>query len=160
MNVTVKTNIGQVAARLHKRFISLQDKDKLLRTIATSLLPEVKHRIHVEGKAADGSEIGTYKDSYMPTRIKFNRGDSRKKIYSLTSQMENSFVVIADGVRYGLGFIDIAPDSRRIGKSISSSQKVKYNEGRDGKKVYALTGEEIQTGRKVALQFISDALHR
>lgn len=154
MNLTIRTNVGEVAARLMNRFVKAQDKDKMLRSVAVSLLPEVRHRIHQDGKAADGSDIGTYEESYMPTRRKNNRGESRKKIYSLTSKLENSLVVVADGTRYGIGVLD-ATD----GKGISSIQKIKFNEQRDGKKSYALAQGEVQLGITVAKHFLSDALH-
>jgi hypothetical protein len=159
MNLIIHTNAAEVAQRLQARLLKAQDKDKLLRTVAVSLLPEVRHRIHQDGQAADGSQIGIYKDSYMPIRRKHNRGEDRKVILSLTSFMENSFVAVADGTRYGLGYINALPAQSGKSSPISNSQKARYAEERFGKKIFALTPGEIQTGRNVATKFLSDALH-
>jgi 5'-3' exonuclease len=42
--------------------------DDLCKEVANELKADIKHRIHVEGKAADGSKIGTYSEGYMKVR--------------------------------------------------------------------------------------------
>lgn len=44
------------------------DMDKLCFDVASTLKAKVRHRVHVEGKASDGSKIGTYSSGYMVTR--------------------------------------------------------------------------------------------
>jgi len=149
MNITIKSNLGTVAARLRKKLLAASDKDKLLRTVATSLLPEVKTRIHVDGKNADSVEIGTYSPGYMKVRVnKYNRTSDTKVILSLTSKMENEFVAVANGTQYGLGFL--TPDS---------AQKAVWCEATYKEKIYALTSGEVDTGIAVAQKFVHDALH-
>lgn len=75
-----------------------------MRPAVLVLAGQVRHRIHVEGQRPDGGQIGTYQNSYMRARERNNRTDSRKMIYSLTRQMEQDFVPVADGDTFGLGF--------------------------------------------------------
>ncbi|MDR1221337.1 MAG: hypothetical protein LBL07_00455 [Tannerella sp.] len=44
------------------------DMDALCFEIATSLNGDIRHRVHVDGLAADGSKIGTYSKGYMKVR--------------------------------------------------------------------------------------------
>jgi len=78
--------------------------DKILREIAQALTSAIVIRVHQEGKAADGSKIGTYSPEYMRVRTgqvkqtkkegkgaarkKYNRTSSTEVILSLTRQME------------------------------------------------------------------------
>lgn len=66
--IRVKTNISTVASGLIAKMQSLQDRDKLLRAVASNVLETMKNRIHREGQAADGSQIGTYTPGYMKVR--------------------------------------------------------------------------------------------
>lgn len=84
---------------------SLQvDKAQYMRPVVLVLAGEVRQRIHVRGEKADGKAIGTYTNAYLRTRVKNNRGNDKKKILSLTRQMEQDFVGIAENNEYGLGF--------------------------------------------------------
>jgi arylsulfatase A-like enzyme len=57
--ITVKVDLSRLD--LSKTIQSIQTAtDTVMRTVATSMLGEVKTRIHEEGKAADGSDIGQY----------------------------------------------------------------------------------------------------
>lgn len=176
--------MGAVTARLQQRILSVQDKDKMLRTVASNALPQVSHRIHVEGRDASGGQIGTYSPGYMAVRTgkfksnekvsrgknkgetrktgvftkgknkgqprpNYNRSDDTTVILSLTRKMENEFVVIADGNKYGLGFL--SPDS---------AQKARWCEATYDKKIYALTPEEKDSALTTAKRFVNDALHR
>jgi hypothetical protein len=84
--LTIKTNIGEVVARLEIKLSALADKDKMLRACAVGILPVVKTRIHEEGKDASGGQIGTYSPGYMKVRTgnfknatKFTRGKNKGK---------------------------------------------------------------------------------
>ncbi|MDR1762764.1 MAG: hypothetical protein LBR64_02235 [Dysgonamonadaceae bacterium] len=65
------------------------DMDAITLDVASTLKSEIKHRIHTEGRAADGGLIGTYSAGYMKvrtgnydeTRIKSgkNKGQFREK---------------------------------------------------------------------------------
>lgn len=142
MNVSTNIDalINSLEAKLNdatKQFIALE--------VATALLGPVKARIHNDGLAADGSEIGTYSNAYLKERIrKYNRTSDAKVILSLTRQMENDFTVQAVGSNsYGLGY----NNSKNYEKAI-------WNDNRFGHTVYALTKDE----EKIAMEIAKDAL--
>lgn len=82
----------------------ITDPQSWMRPVVLVLSGEVRHRIHVDGRRPDGDQIGQYQNSYMRQRAKNNRTDDRKMIYSLTRQMEQDFVPVAEDNNYGLGF--------------------------------------------------------
>lgn len=87
------------------RMNSLQSEPiQYMRPVVFVLAGQVRHRIHVEGRRPEGDQIGTYSEVYMRERKRHNRDDNRKMIYSLTRQMEQDFVPVADGNTFGLGF--------------------------------------------------------
>lgn len=82
------------------------------RAAAAAVLPKMKTRIFIEGKKADGTQIGTYANSYLRTRERNQRGKSKKVILSLTRQLENDISVINEGNGYAIGFKN--PDKAEI----------------------------------------------
>lgn len=84
---------------------SVQDNPVgFMRPVVNVLAGVIRHRIHVEGLRANGGAIGQYKEDYMTVRKRYNRTSETKMIYSLTRQMEQDFVGIAENDTYGLGF--------------------------------------------------------
>ncbi len=75
-----------------------------MRPVVLVLAGEVRHRIHVKGERPGGGYIGRYTNEYLRVREANKRGRDTKMIYSLTRQMEQDFVPIAEGDTYGLGF--------------------------------------------------------
>lgn len=146
MNVT--TNIDQIINNLEskldeatQRYITLQ--------VATALLGPVKSRIHGDGQASDGAEIGVYDNAYLRERQKrYNRTADSKIILSLTRQMENDFSVQAVGnTSFGLGF-----------NNEKNYEKAMWNDKRFGHIVYALTKEEEEIAVEIAKDAIIDAI--
>lgn len=66
--ITVKTNINLIATDIQEKLNRLRDKEYLLRPLAFDVISLMTERIHKEGKAADGSQIGTYSNEYMKLR--------------------------------------------------------------------------------------------
>lgn len=117
------------------------EKDRVLRSVATTMRAELSHRIHTEGKAADGSLISPqgYSPAYLEERVeKFNRTNDSKVVLSLTRQMENDFKVIETENGYGLGF-----------SNPFNYEKSQWNEQRF-KKIYDLTPDEIVLTQQTA----------
>lgn len=63
------------------------ENDKLLRKIASTLTASMSIRVHEQGKASDGTQIGTYSPEYMKIRtgqygnaIKVSRGKNKGKL--------------------------------------------------------------------------------
>ncbi|WP_346236758.1 hypothetical protein ABDK00_014020 [Niabella insulamsoli] len=60
--------MGEVIIGLQSKIEGLKNPDGLLRTVALSVLPEMRKRVHVEGKDSTDSQIGTYSSAYMKVR--------------------------------------------------------------------------------------------
>jgi hypothetical protein len=92
--------------------LSIEESDKLLRTIASTLTGVMRDRVHVQGKDSNEQQIGTYTPEYMKVRTgnfkssktvrgvnkgqarkKYNRTSDTKVILSLTRQIENDMSV-------------------------------------------------------------------
>jgi hypothetical protein len=114
-----------------------------MRPVVLVLAGELRHRIHVEGKKADGSRIGTYSRDYMRIRVKNKRGPSTEMIWSLTRQMEQDFVAIAQTDLYGLGF----------NNSHNFDKATWLDAARPG--VYALSESEIQLAEQTITDYIN-----
>ncbi len=128
---SVTTNITAVVGKLKSNFELLLNKEYLLRPLAIETIPLMKERIHVQGQAADGSQIGEYANSYMRAREKAGRGESRKIIVALTSQLEQDWAVIATQNGYGIGF-----------NNIFNAQKARWVEEQKSKIIFNLSAEE------------------
>lgn len=72
------SNISQIVRIKTAQLQQLQNPDEMLRTVALAVLPELKRRVHVEGKASDGSQIGTYSAEYMKLRTGNYQNSGRK----------------------------------------------------------------------------------
>lgn len=67
--IKFSSNISVVVkARLDQIQELKNNPDPVLRTVAMAILPEVKHRVHVEGKDSAGQQIGIYSPGYMVVR--------------------------------------------------------------------------------------------
>lgn len=74
--ITLKTNFTQALGPLVAKLQDSRLYDTAIRTAATSVLGEMKTRIHEQGKAADGSDIGTYSKKPIYVSITANPGKS------------------------------------------------------------------------------------
>lgn len=92
--------------------LSIEESDKLLRIIASTLTGVMRDRVHVQGKDSNEQQIGAYTPEYMKVRTgnfqsskivrgvnkgqarkKYNRTADTKVILSLTRQMENDMSI-------------------------------------------------------------------
>jgi hypothetical protein len=126
--VTVK-----ISEKLQSSFELLLDREYLLRPLAIETIPLMKDRIHIDGKASDGSQIGEYANSYMRQREKAGRGQSRKVIVALTSQLEQDWSVQATQNGYGIGF-----------NNVFNAEKMRWVEEQKGKIIANLSADEKQ----------------
>lgn len=127
------------------RFRELKENPiSYMRPVVLVLAGELRHRIHVEGLKADGSRIGTYKNPYLEFRQKkHNRTSDTKMIWSLTRQMEQDTVPIADGDTYGIGF----------NNKHNFDKATWLEEGNKG--VYDLSQDEITLAEDVITDYIN-----
>lgn len=128
--IKIKTNFGTVAKKLQYNLLTLDDKDKIVRTVATTIRAKMLRRIHIDGKNSKGKAIGKYSKAYLRKRIAANKGKSSRVILSFTRTMQNDFKIIelADG--YGLGF-----------SNAENMKKATFAEKRYGK-IYGPTPDE------------------
>ena len=130
-SITITTNLKQVAENLRSNLEKLKDKEYFLRPLAVETIPLMKERIHERGQASDGSQIGEYANSYMRQREKAGRGESRKVIVALTSQLEQDWAALATDTGYGIGF-----------NNQFNTQKMRWVEEQKGKIIANLSAEE------------------
>lgn len=148
MAFTIKTNIGEVTADLQSKLAALADKEYIPRRLSFDLIDLMTSRIHIEGKAADGVQIGTYNKSYLKLRErKYKRSPDTKIIVSLTRQLENDWSVIATDKGYGIGFLNAF-----------NFQKARWVEENKGKEIFSLTQPEINHVTETVQQLTTDAL--
>jgi hypothetical protein len=124
----------------------------MLRTIALDTVAQMKQRIHVDGLNSKGQPIGEYSNSYIKVRQRYNRGEQRKVIFSLTRQMESDFNIVggSGSTGYSLGFKN--PDN--ADKADWLQQKDRFGQ------VYKPTEAEVAHMVVVAEQFINDLLNQ
>jgi hypothetical protein len=102
--MTITDNIPFVIGNILAKFRELDNPETVSRAAAIALLPELRHRIHVEGKKTDGSAIGTYSNSYLKIRqSQYNRTADSTVIASLTRQLENGYILKATEKAYTIG---------------------------------------------------------
>lgn len=143
--VTVITNISAVVDQVLTKFELLKDKEYLLRPLAIETIPLMKERIHIEGQASDGTQIGTYANSYMRQRENAGRGESRKIIVALTSQLEQDWSVLATTNGYGIGFNN-SFNTEKARWVEENKKKIIFNLSADEKKYISERLQELVDG--------------
>jgi hypothetical protein len=147
--MTIKSNIKVVSGRIKQQLEQLKNKEYLLRPVAIEVIPLMTERIHQNGKASDGGQIGTYSNSYLRLRqAKYKRDSNTTVIVSLTRQLENNWSVIATQNGYGIGFTNPF-----------NLQKARWVEGNKGKTIFNLSESEQQYAVDRINELISDALN-
>lgn len=144
---SVITNLPAVIGDLKSSFEKLFNKEYLLRPLAIEVIPLMKERIHINGEATDGSQIGTYSNGYMAARKKAGMGESRKVIVALTSQLERDWSVIATERGYGIGF-----------NNVFNAEKLRWVEEQKGKIIANLSSDERQYIRERIEELVNGAL--
>lgn len=132
------SNIPFVIGNLLAKFNELGNPETVSRAAALAILPEMRDRIHVRGLKSDGKRIGTYSNSYLKVREKYNRGASREVILSLTRALENGYTLKPTENGYTIG--NISPKNEEIMNHLTD----KYGE------VWLLTEPEREMTRLVA----------
>ncbi len=125
--IRVRTNISTVASNLIGKMQQLQDRDKLLRAVATNVLLTMKTRIHRDGIAADGSQIGTYSPGYMKVRT----GDFKNAKRTGTRKNAGTFTESVIRLNRETG---VFTGEEKVGK-----KRPRYNRTGDTKVICSLT---------------------
>lgn len=146
--LTITTNTDAKVAELQKMVGMILDTDPLLRIVASSMTAVMRKRVHEDGKAADGADIGTYSEDYMNTRRKNNRTEDRKIILSLTRQMENDMMPLPTSGGWGIGY-----------SNPFNYEKAIWNEKRENQKILtALSKEEDQQVTDIVNDYVDEII--
>ena len=155
--ITISSNADQVLTNLSEK-ISRIDGRRIAMAQATWAVGAMRKRIHVDGEASDGEQIGIYSDGYMKVRTNsftsknytkgknkgkprktYNVKDSDKVILRLTGQMKTNMKVFPLGNGAGIGF----DNDHDFQKSLWVEETYK-------KPIYRLTDSERETVMKIA----------
>lgn len=150
--ITIKFDFSRFGQGSKKTLALLSNPAYLLRPVAIELIPLMTRRIHINGKAADGTPIGKYAASYMKVRKKHKRTEPQNKVViSLTSQLENEWAVVPlpEKKGYGIGFL-----------SPLSANKAKWVEEHFNKKIFQLSDSEQKFATQRLNELINDAFNR
>jgi hypothetical protein len=133
--ISIRIDIGKTISRYQNVISAIQDKDKMLRSCAAGVLPEMKTRIHVKGLDSEEKPIGTYSEGYMKVRTgnfanskKFTKGKNKGKLKDAGVKTKKR--VLTPFGKTGYAFTNI--ESEGIARP-------KYNRSNDTKKIYSLT---------------------
>lgn len=180
--ITVSSNFASVIGKFTAELRSIasgENKDKMLRTMATTQVANMKYRVHNQGVKTDNAPIGTYSRPYLKFRQKppYNRTTDSKIIFSLTRQMENDLSIVSEDLvkGYGIGFKNTfnkqKADWLQYGRAAHTAGE-HTRKTKDGKRtkvrshnvkgtrgfgeVYMPSQQEIQIMRDVAEDFINN----
>ncbi len=132
---------------LTESLLSLEETDSLLREISSTLLAEMSDRIHERGIKSDGTQIGTYSNTYLEYRIEQGKGSASNVTLFFTGQMQIDFNVAPIGENaYGLGY-----------SNTLNFDKANWAEDRYGL-IFQPTVQELQQIEDVAAEFITNTL--
>jgi hypothetical protein len=138
----ITSNIPFVIGTILSKFRELDNPETISRAAALAVLPELSNRIHVEGLDSKGAKIGTYSNSYMKVRERYNRTADKNVVASLTRELENGYTLKATENGYTID---------NLGNTIEGDTKTKtdYLEEKYGD-IWLLTEKEQDITRIVA----------
>lgn len=82
----MNTNLSEVLSNIGQGLKTIMDPNYLLRPLAIETIPLMTERIHKEGKASDGGQIGTYSNGYLKVRSGQFRNAGKKNSGVKTKQ--------------------------------------------------------------------------
>lgn len=140
--ILVTTNIGKVVKYTVEKLENLADRDKLLRTMASTALGLMKVRIHQDGLDANDQPIGTYSKSYMVLRTGSYKNAGRNLKGKNTGKLKNAGVFTDKTLRLNKK-TGVFSGEEKVGKN-----RPRYNRTNDPKVVASLT-REMENDMKV-----------
>jgi hypothetical protein len=180
-----QSNLNRIVGGVKDKLIALQQNpDAMLRTVALAVLPEVRKRVHVEGKDSSGSQIGIYSTEYMKVRTgsfgnseKFSRGARRgenknagvftrgakegsaRPRYNRSSDPK----VILSLTRQMENDLSVLPSGSGYGIGFNNPdnfQKSQWNEKTYRKPIWNTTEGEKELAKQTAEAFVADYLNQ
>jgi hypothetical protein len=145
-----KSNVREVLGPLKKKLQGIKPNvlDKLTRTIAADLVSSNTVRIHNEGKAVNGSDIGDYADG--PYKKKREKKQKRVDKVNLdySGKLHKEFSLEANSQGIGVGF------STEYGANLQEVLEEKYN-----KTIWGVTQEDEAIAEKESVKAINKYLN-
>lgn len=131
--IEFSSNISDVIKEKLAQLQSLgTNTDPVLRTVALTVLPELKQRVHRDGKDSEGNQIGTYSPGYMKVRTgdyknsaKISRGENKGKLKDAGKFTKGTNIKV---------FGTIVEDTPKAGLN-----RPRYNRGPETKVILSLT---------------------
>lgn len=184
----LRTNIHQVIDPIVQKLQSPVPYDKVLRIVATSMLGEIKVRIHQKGIASDGSDIGKYstKPAYFPPVSglpKFDaQGKTGKKVFASgekkgqahkTRYFETGYSGLRGATGRQVSKVDLSltgqldkqftiiPTEKGYGLGWPDAEKLIRAKGLEkhyGKEIWNLTADEREKAILIANEEINNAI--
>jgi len=151
MKINVTSTITRSTDSVRQRLTELKaNPEPVLRMMAMGVLPEMRKRVHVEGKDAAGNRIGEYSTPYLKLRQdKYNRTADPKVVLSLTRQMEQDLTIVELNPGYAIGYINEA-----------NFRKATWLEEKYKKEILtALSEREQELATAVAEEYIDELLN-
>lgn len=146
--IEIKSNITEVCDGVVKQ-LSAMDISKMTRLQATTLMAQMRKRIHEDGLATDGRPIGTYSRGYLRyVRPKYGRTEGSKVVLSLTRTMENAMVLYPLENGTGIGYA-----------TAEQLQKARWCEQTYKRKIFAPTAAERDTCIQIGKNYINRHLN-
>lgn len=106
--MTLTSNISTIVSGLIANIKQLDNPETVSRAAAAAVLPELRERIHERGEKPDGSQIGTYSNSYLRLREREGKGTDASVIISFTRALQNGYTLAATDDGYTIA--NISPD--------------------------------------------------
>jgi hypothetical protein len=174
------SNINLIVNKITGQLKSLQNPDQMLRTVAFALLPEIKKRVHVDGKDSAGQQIGTYSPGYMQLRTGGYDNSDRKTKGKSKGELKNagSFTrgakkgqprpkynrtgdtkVILSLTRQMENDLSVLPVGNGYGIGYNNPdnfKKSQYNEATYKKRIWAPTEEEKALAIQTAENYVTE----
>ncbi len=140
--ITVKIQTKGLADLLKKQIDLIKDKEKLMRYLAVSMIPEVRVRVHQDGLDSNGQRIGTYSPAYMKVRTgNYSNALARStssKIRAVRNE-DGSESFFSGAGFYTRGKKAVFNIKSKKAVKTKASQRPRYNRTSDTKVILSLT---------------------
>ena len=131
--INYSSNISVVIKAKLEQIQALQNNpDAILRTVALTVLPELRKRVHVLGKDSSGAQIGSYSPGYMVLRTGAYKNADKISKGKNKGKLKNSG-------RFTKGKLVFEQDGFAIEENIKGRTRPKYNRDSDTKVILSLT---------------------
>jgi hypothetical protein len=138
MASVINIDVSQFTEGMGDVWALLNRTELWLRPVVAELSGEMSQRIHKEGRASNGGQIGLYSNEYLKRRMENKLGSSQQVVLVYTRKTSNSWGAFATEKGWGVGFADEGSAGNP-----GSYDKIKFNEKRFKVDIMNPTAEEL-----------------